>query len=457
MMRRTCPCGHGTTADLPPGIRGGPTCYGPNVSAAATLLASTDVIGIERAADLMSVLLGVEVSTGFVSSCLVRLDDAVQAAGFEDAVKDAPAGRGRGRDRRDPGPADRDGDRSRGLPQPARLHRPHPGRLHRWRPGPGLVRRGRGPHQGRSTPSGSSTDSVRCWSATTTAATPPTTPTWPGSNSASPTCCATSTTPTPSTWQPRAGPVRSPTPYARPSVSTARAAGRTSLHPALLARLRRSYDTGVAVGISTNASRRWHTGTHPGLQLAKRLQRKKSQVWIFTERFDVPPTNNGSESAIRGYKQAAKISGCWRALATLTPLPDPVLPDPGSRHCRDPGERDLRRSLTLGRELTRSVDAEGQRRRVWLLDEVSTLPGWSAVLKAARDGTAFRRRHRGRHRQPVGAERGHRRQPDGRPRRHDDGTAAAPRPADELPGLPCSDPTRLGPARGGASRSTARS
>ncbi len=36
MMRRTCPCGHATTADLPPGIRGGPTCYGPNVSAAAT-------------------------------------------------------------------------------------------------------------------------------------------------------------------------------------------------------------------------------------------------------------------------------------------------------------------------------------------------------------------------------------------------------------------------------------
>ncbi|MBI4944344.1 MAG: ATP-binding protein [Actinobacteria bacterium] len=57
--------------------------------------------------------------------------------------------------------------------------------------------------------------------------------------------------------------------------------------------------------------------------------------------------------------------------------------------CDGMRDRDLRRSLTLGRELTRSVDTEGARRRVWLLDEVSTLPGWSAVLKAARDGTAF--------------------------------------------------------------------
>jgi hypothetical protein len=41
-------------------------CYGPNVTDAATLLASTDVIGIERAADLMGALLKASVSTGFV-------------------------------------------------------------------------------------------------------------------------------------------------------------------------------------------------------------------------------------------------------------------------------------------------------------------------------------------------------------------------------------------------------
>src|SRR6266550_5826127 len=89
MMARTCGCGHVTTAPVPPGVTGGPVCYGPNVVAAATLLASTDVIGIERAADLMGALLKAPVSTGFVSRCLVRLDAALITAGFEDALKGA--------------------------------------------------------------------------------------------------------------------------------------------------------------------------------------------------------------------------------------------------------------------------------------------------------------------------------------------------------------------------------
>ena len=89
MMRRRCGCGQATTADLPAGVRGGPTCYGPNVTAAATLLAGQDVLSIERTADLMSALLAVEVSTGFISSCLTRLDDALTTAEFEEALKAA--------------------------------------------------------------------------------------------------------------------------------------------------------------------------------------------------------------------------------------------------------------------------------------------------------------------------------------------------------------------------------
>ena len=71
-----------------------------------------------------------------------------------------------------------------------------------------------------------------------------------------------------------------------------------------------------------NLSRPWHKGNHPGLVLARRLKRKAAKVWLFATRLDVPATNNGSENAIRGYKLAAKISGCWRTLATL------------QRHCR---------------------------------------------------------------------------------------------------------------------------
>jgi len=89
MMRRTCGCGQVTTAAAPPGVTGGPACYGPGVADAAALLASTDVIGIERAADLMGALLKAPVSTGFVSRCLARLDAALTAAGSGDALKGA--------------------------------------------------------------------------------------------------------------------------------------------------------------------------------------------------------------------------------------------------------------------------------------------------------------------------------------------------------------------------------
>ena len=163
MMRRRCGCEHATTADPPAGVRGGPTCYGPNVTAAATLLASQDVLGIERTADLMSTLLGVAVSTGFISSCLTRLDDALTTAGFEETLKAALRAQDvLGTDEtpapltatacRQPPPRSsfcRDHDFCRGrwqrlgLPQPARVHRAHDAGLHRRRAGPGLVRRGR--------------------------------------------------------------------------------------------------------------------------------------------------------------------------------------------------------------------------------------------------------------------------------------------------------------------------
>ena len=119
-------------------------------------------------------------------------------------------------------------------------------------------------------------------------------------------------------------------PWSAP-VRTARDAREASLDPALLAGLRHHYDQAVACGISVNLSRRWHKGNHPGLILARRLKRKAAQVWLFATRFDVPATNNGSENAVRGYKLAAKISGCWRTLSTL------------QRHCR------IRSRLTTAR------------------------------------------------------------------------------------------------------------
>jgi len=98
-------------------------------------------------------------------------------------------------------------------------------------------------------------------------------------------------------------------------VNTTRVDDQATPDAGLLTRLRRRYDQGVAVGISTNLSRPWPKGNHPGLQLAKRLKRKAHQVGLFTTRLDIPATNNGSESAIGGFKLAAKVQGCWRTPA----------------------------------------------------------------------------------------------------------------------------------------------
>ncbi len=328
MMRRVCGCGHVTTAAMPAGVRGGPTCYGPNVTAAATLLASTDVIGIERAADLMSALLGVTVSTGFISSCLVRLDTALTAAGFEDALKGALRAADVVGTDETPAPLTDQATRAEGC------HNPHVYTVRTMcaytrvgdEPSRDLVWYGAAGDRTKASISGFGIlDTYRGVLVRDD---------YGGYLSydddlAGVQQClahalrylddAYAIDPLTQGWARQVADTLRETIGA---VNTARADGRTSLHPRLLARLRRSYDCGVAVGISTNASRRWHKGNHPGLQLAKRLRRKADQVWIFATRFDVPATNNGSESAIRGYKLAAKVSGCWRTLATL------------QRHCR---------------------------------------------------------------------------------------------------------------------------
>jgi len=342
MMRRVCGCGQATTADLPAGIRGGPTCYGPNVTAAATLLASTDVIGIERAAELMSALLGVEVSTGFVSACLVRLDKALTAAGFEDALKDVlRAADVLGTDET-PAPLTDAATRQPGC------HNPH---VYTVRTlcaytggGPDLVWYGAAGDRTKA--------SIRAFGILDDFGGVLVRDDYGGylsydTDLAGVQQCAAhalrylddahAIDPTTQGW---AAQVADALREAIHAVNTARTDGRTSLHPRLLARLRATYDAGVAVGISVNLSRRWHKGNHPGLQLARRLQRKADQVWVFATRFDVPATNNGSEAAIRGYKIAAKISGCWRTLAIL------------QRHCR------IRSYLTTARNHgRRAVDA----------------------------------------------------------------------------------------------------
>jgi hypothetical protein len=324
LMRRLCGCGHATTAGPPAGVRGGPTCYGPNVTAAATLLASQDVLGIERTADLMSALLGVRVSTGFISSCLTRLDTALTAAGFEQTLKAALRAQEVVGTDETPAPlteaASREPD----------CHNPHVYTVRTMgaytRGGADLVWYGAAGDRTKASISAFGIlDDFRGVLVRDD---------FGGYASYDPDLAgvqqclahlirylddAYAIDTDAQLWARQVGDaLRS----AIHEVNTARADDRIVLDAELLTRLRRRYDRGVAVGISTNLSRPWHKGSHPGLQLAKRLKRKAHQVWLFATRFDVPPTNNGSESAIRGFKLAAKVQGCWRTLSTL------------QRHCR---------------------------------------------------------------------------------------------------------------------------
>jgi transposase len=324
LMRRVCACGQATTADLPAGVRGGPTCYGPNVTAAATLLANQDVLGIERTADLMSALLGVAVSTGFISSCLTRLDDALTAAGFEQALKAALHGQDVVGTDETPAPLTAAAGSEQGR------HNPHVYTVRTMSAytggGPDLIWYGAaGDRTKVSISAFGILDDFRGVLVRDD---------FGGyigydADLAGVQQClahllrylddAHAIDPDAQVW---ARQVADALRGAIHEVNTARAADRADLDADLIARLRRRYDQGVAVGISTNLSRPWHKGNHPGLQLARRLKRKAHQVWLFTTRLDVPATNNGSESAIRGFKLAAKVQGCWRTLATL------------QRHCR---------------------------------------------------------------------------------------------------------------------------
>src|SRR5664280_1488636 len=278
------------------GVRGGPTCFGPQVVGAATLLASQDVIGIERTADLMSALLGVEVSTGFISSCLARLDAALTAADFEDALKAAL------RDADVLGTDETPAPLTEAATAEDDCHNPHVYTVRTMcaytSGAPDLVWFGAAGDRTKTSISAFGIldefrgilvrDDFGGYVSYDT-------------DLAGVQQClshllrylddAYAIDLVAQAW---ARQVADALRKVIHEVNTARTAGRTSLDPDLLARLRRLYDQGVAFGISTNLSRPWHKGNHPGLRLARRLKRKAHQVWFFTGRagFDVPATND---------------------------------------------------------------------------------------------------------------------------------------------------------------------
>lgn len=83
----TCPCcGTATFAEPPPGAHAGAVSYGPVLNAAAVVLTAHGNVPPERAARLIGMLLGPEVSAGWVDRASSRLSARLGAAGFEEAM-----------------------------------------------------------------------------------------------------------------------------------------------------------------------------------------------------------------------------------------------------------------------------------------------------------------------------------------------------------------------------------
>jgi hypothetical protein len=88
-----CPCcGTVTFAEPPPGAHQGSVSYSPALNAAAVLLSCYGNVPPERAAQVIGMLGGVEVSAGWVDKAAARVSARLGKAGFDEAMLGALAG-----------------------------------------------------------------------------------------------------------------------------------------------------------------------------------------------------------------------------------------------------------------------------------------------------------------------------------------------------------------------------
>jgi transposase len=315
LPRRRCGCGKTTTA-APPWGAAGNVVYGPNVNAAAILLASEGNVPLERTAMLMASLLGTPVSTGFVARALQRFAQRLGAAGFDEVMAQAL------RDQdvlcADETPTNvihKDTD-AHGEPVPGSPHavtvRTPDARLVYYVP---IGSRSKTALAGLGVLEGYTgylvRDDYAGWHQ------------FDDQLDGVQQCVAhlirhakgvLELHPTHQKW---AGEVITVLREAAAAVTQATTDERDHLDPQLLTDLRQRYNHAVAWGITTNQHRDWPKGNHPGYNLATRLHDKAEQVWTFTRNLAVPWTNTASEQSLKGPKRHQAVSGYWHTLTTL--------------------------------------------------------------------------------------------------------------------------------------------
>jgi len=326
-----CPCcGTVTFAAPPPGAHMGSVSYGPVLNAAAVLLTAYGNVPPERAAQLMGMLLGAEVSAGWAVKAGARLSALLGKAGLDEAMLAALAGeqalaadetpvnvldktapRPAGQEEKEEDPEEKDGKAAAGAPHVLIVRTPD-GRL-TWLQAIASRRKGDVAAGIPAAFTGSLiTDGYTGYQHLL-------------SRLAGIQQCAAHvirrcravTKLGPGGLQSWAGDIITILREAHQAVEQARARGDTGLDPQMLEGLRERYDTAVSSGIIHNRLRDWDSGNHPGYALGTWLRGYKEQVFLFTRDFAVDWTNNVSERGAKAAKRHQAVSGYWHSLATL--------------------------------------------------------------------------------------------------------------------------------------------
>jgi hypothetical protein len=318
LPRRGCGCCGKITTASEPFARPGVVSYGPNVNAAAVLLGSEGNVPIERTAMLMEALLGAPVSAGFVARAAHRLAERLADAGFDQAMRDAlKAEQVLCGDETPVNIAFKDLDAA-GEPVPGAEHV-----ITIRTPDERLVLLAATGSRSKKAINDIGVldgwagylvrDDYKGWHQFDTQLA--------GVGQ----CGAHIIRHLQGIWdlhnnhQAWAGQVQQILREANQAVADAKAARACRLDPDRLAGLRQRYNEAVAWGVTTNRCRAWPGDkNHPGYVLARRLQDKTDQVWLWTTNFAVPWTNNAAERALKSPKLHQKVSGYWHTLATAT-------------------------------------------------------------------------------------------------------------------------------------------
>ncbi|HEY2268503.1 MAG TPA: transposase [Streptosporangiaceae bacterium] len=326
-----CPCcGEVTFAAPPPGLHAGPVSYGPGLNAAAVLLTACGNVPPERAAQVIGMLLGTEVSAGWADKASARLSALPGKAGLDEAMLAALAGQGvlaagetpvnvlgkgtarqpAGQEDEQAGPEDKD-KAPAGAPHVLIVRAP--GGLLTWLT---AIASRREAEVGGGIPAAFTGTLI--------------TGGYTGCRHLLPRLagiqqccqhvirrCRAVEGPGPGSLQSWAGDVIALLREAHRAAEDARARGGTALDRQVLDDVRERYDKAVTHGIIHNRLRDWHDGNHPGYSLGTWLRDYKEQVLLFTRDLAVDWTSNVAERGAKAAKRHQAVSGYWHSLATL--------------------------------------------------------------------------------------------------------------------------------------------